>query len=74
MSRKRGVLAEGAKFVMISSEYDWHTLIQSSPTEIRSFYFFRMINPESKEMLELRRGIEMCKNTRFEQCRFIKPI
>ena len=58
--RTRGVLAEGAQFMMMSPQYDFHKLAHPELKEIRSFNFFRLINPRNPDLLYLENKLEAC--------------
>ena len=57
--RTRGILAEGAQFMMMSPQYDFHKLAHPELNEI-SFNFFRLINPENPDLVYLENKLEAC--------------
>ena len=55
--RTRGVLAEGAQFMMLSPQYDFQQLLHPELREIRSFNFFRLINPQTPDLVNLEKKV-----------------
>ena len=70
--RERGVLAEGAKFMMMSLDYDIPKLLHSELNEIRSFHFYRLINPKHQDLMALGKRLNICPDSNAE-CRLV-PI
>ena len=70
--RERGVLAEGAKFMMMSMDYDIPKLLQSEVNEIRSFHFYRLINPKHQDLMSLSERLNICPDP-AEECRLVSP-
>ena len=58
--RTRGVLAEGAQFMMMSPQYDYQRLVHPELKEIRSFNFFRLINPQTPDLVNLEKKLGIC--------------
>ena len=69
--RERGVLAEGAKFMMMSMDYNIPELFKSQVKEIRNFHFYRLINPNHPDLMTLGKRIHICSNTQ-DTCRYVR--
>ena len=68
--RIRGVLAEGAQFMMMSPQYDFQQ-VHPELNEIRSFNFFRMIKPNNPDLVDLQRKLGVCGTKRGQSCRLV---
>ena len=66
--RERGVLAEGAKFMMMNMDYNIAELIQDKTKEIRSFHFYQPINPAHPDLVMLAKQLNSCEGG---HCRYI---
>jgi len=60
--RERGLLAEGAQFMMMSIDYNIQEVLKYQLSgEMRSFSFFRLIDPENQAMQELANRLGLCR-------------
>ena len=69
--RERGVLAEGAKFMMMSMDYNIPELLKLKEKEIRNFHFYRLINPNHPDLMTLGKRIHICSHT-HDTCRYVQ--
>ena len=68
--RERGVLAEGAKFMMMSMDYNIPELLKLKEKEIQNFHFYRLINPNHPDLMTLGKRIHICSHT-HDTCRYV---
>ena len=67
--RERGVLAEDAQFMMISLDYNIPQVLQEME-EIRSFHFYRLIDPKHPDLIKLSKRLNICNDPKIE-CRWV---
>ena len=54
------MLAEGAKFMMMSLDYNIPEILQDISQEIRSFHFYQLINPAQPDLVMLAKQLNNC--------------
>ena len=64
------MLAEGAKFMMISPQYEVDQLQPDMP-DIRSFNYLRVIRPTNPHLLELQRRLGVCGEAAHKHCKLV---
>ena len=64
------MLAEGAKFMMISPQYEVDQLQPDMP-DIRSFNYLRVIRPTNPDLLDLQRRLGVCGEAAHQHCKLV---
>ena len=59
--------------MMMSMDYNIPQLLTAELKEIRSFHFYRLINPNQPDLISLGKGIHVCSDPQ-EECRLVPGI
>jgi hypothetical protein len=59
--------------MMMSMDFNIPKLIQSEVNEIRSFHFYRLINPKHQDLMLLGKRLNICPDP-AEGCRLVSPL
>ena len=66
--RERGLLAEGAKFLLMSLDVNFNELVRlDTRNDLKNFHYFDLINPSHPDHAKLSRHAPDCR--RGDKCR-----